>query len=459
MGARGVFLVVVNVYYSLRGMHTTSTHKCLSATRTLLSLFAAVALLLPRHCPAQTNVSHFVRENAQAVRSLDFDEPFADLECIGEAMGDAGIVMLGEQSHGDGSTFLAKSRLIKYLHEVKGFEILAFESDFYALTSGWSVVPKDSVSIRRFLQYNLYPIWSFSDECEELFYNYIPKTQRTDNGIQVAGIDPQLHGKFTNENLTKRLQAYFDKYQSSLAPFRAQQSTCQNLADTVMLLNGKPRTYLDSLLKTNFRSRLGQFQIAVQTLNGQVPQSAHSEEAYQAMKNLDAFVSELLEKDTEKSTIARDAMMSQNLKWLVTHKYPGKKVIVWAANRHIMKNAPTAFRKRGLNTHSFGSYFTNDPGLEEQVYVLGFTSLTGSSQTIYQKTPFAIPMPKDGFESWFDPGMKYGFLNLKAESKDSVKDTFFDMKARGHAAVAAQWFNVFDGIFYIRDMTPAHLTR
>ncbi|MDR7215780.1 hypothetical protein J2Y43_003047 [Dyadobacter sp. BE31] len=40
-----------------------------------------------------------------------------------------------------------------------------------------------------------------------------------------------------------------------------------------------------------------------------------------------------------------------------------------------------------------------------------------------------------------------------------MKNTFFNMKARGHGAVAARWFNVFDGIFYIREMIPAHLIR
>src|SRR5262245_22132107 len=56
---------------------------------------------------------------------------FADLRRVGEAIGNARIVLLGEQSHGDGTVFLLKARLIEYLHRELGFDVLAFESGLY----------------------------------------------------------------------------------------------------------------------------------------------------------------------------------------------------------------------------------------------------------------------------------------------------------------------------------------
>ena len=49
------------------------------------------------------------------IHSIDIVNDNTDLVFLKDELGLAEIFMLGEQSHGDGSTFLAKTRLIKYL--------------------------------------------------------------------------------------------------------------------------------------------------------------------------------------------------------------------------------------------------------------------------------------------------------------------------------------------------------
>ena len=51
-----------------------------------------------------------------------------DSERLIAAIGDARIVLLGEPSHGAGTAFAAKVRLVKLLHERLGFDVLAWES-------------------------------------------------------------------------------------------------------------------------------------------------------------------------------------------------------------------------------------------------------------------------------------------------------------------------------------------
>jgi len=74
----------------------------------------------------------WLAKSATRIRSLDpSDGDFSDLEPLRAALKGARVVMLGEQSHGDGTTFLAKTRLIRFLHEQMGFNVLAFESGLY----------------------------------------------------------------------------------------------------------------------------------------------------------------------------------------------------------------------------------------------------------------------------------------------------------------------------------------
>ena len=77
----------------------------------------------------------WLKKHAAPITTLDIgkqNDRFAELKPFGEAVGDARVVFLGEQTHGDGTTFEAKARLIRYLHEVKGFDVLAFESGMCA---------------------------------------------------------------------------------------------------------------------------------------------------------------------------------------------------------------------------------------------------------------------------------------------------------------------------------------
>lgn len=90
--------------------------------------------------PAGRQVT-WLRQHALKARSLDpSDEDFADLEPQGEAIGDARFVLLGEASHGEGATSLAKGRLLRFLHQRKGFDLPAWEAGFYdcANAGRWS---------------------------------------------------------------------------------------------------------------------------------------------------------------------------------------------------------------------------------------------------------------------------------------------------------------------------------
>lgn len=94
-------------------------------------LTALFILFIVAFTQAQPSIKDYVKENTVKITNISpYTDDYSELEAIGTAIGDAKIVMLGEQDHGDAPTFLAKSKIIQYLHEEKGFNVMAFESDF-----------------------------------------------------------------------------------------------------------------------------------------------------------------------------------------------------------------------------------------------------------------------------------------------------------------------------------------
>src|SRR5262245_10328208 len=110
----------------------------------------------------------WLERHATPLRSLDIaEDDFLDLEPFARAIGDARIVMLGEQSHGDGTTFLAKNRFVRFLHERMGFDVLAFESGIYDMDKVWQRICAGE-STKTAARKGLYGIWSVSEQVQPL---------------------------------------------------------------------------------------------------------------------------------------------------------------------------------------------------------------------------------------------------------------------------------------------------
>ena len=118
--------------------------------------------------------------NAQEIASPSFDfaihpvksasigaTDLSDLNFLKEVLKDKRIVLLGEQTHGDGATFEAKVRLIKFLHQQLGFEVLAFESGLYDNYAMYQHVTETNYESSP-LKESVFRIWSDAHEFEPL---------------------------------------------------------------------------------------------------------------------------------------------------------------------------------------------------------------------------------------------------------------------------------------------------
>lgn len=410
-------------------------------------LFSALFCLLYLTTIAQ-DIQEFVTKNLTPISNIDTaSNDYNDLEPIGTAIGNARIVMLGEQDHGDAPTFLAKTRLIKYLHEKKGFNVLAFESDFYGLTTGWENTPKTPDSIYKFLRGNIYSLWTSSDACNYLFKEYIPGTFKTGQALNISGFDPQVSLAYSHANLKNDLTAYISAHH--LKEKFTGDSTYEKFLVALQELVGQQRSV--KVFGNDERRSILQNGLSLLKENT-------SDTSYWR-----TIIDNLVDYNNN-SNETRDKRMSLNLKYLVNGQYRNEKVIVWAANTHIIRYTDriTSNKKRlkGIIFENMGTDFTNDPQFTKDTYILGFASYEGSAGRLGSRIYKLLPPEKKGFENWIPESINFGFVDFKKYNQAfNAPDNAFLMKAPSHFTIPGNvakipWNLVYDGVFYIREMYP-----
>jgi hypothetical protein len=403
--------------------------------------FLFLALLSPSILFAQKHMESFVRKNTFQLSASSPDSmTFSDLEVIGSSIAGASIVMLGEQDHGDAPTFLAKTRLIKYLHEKKGFNVIAFESDFFGLNDALKEPLPNELQFKQVIRDNLLSLWSFCNSCDDLLYNYIPSTLNTSTPISVTGFDNQVSYVHARKYLVEKLDSVLhsrDFPVTKLVNYKTH---------VLPLLEGLVTQYWHKRPADSIFSECGKILevIKQQARNRLEPDSFWS----LILDNLISFNSELhyIKSDLDRAQSIRDEQMYKNLKWLVKTKYANQKVIVWAANCHVLRDNSYKYK-------TMGTFLSDDTAFAGKVYTIGFTSFSGESGRLFQKK-YKINKPKNNsFENWINPGFDYAFVDFTAFNNEFPRSKEkFELRHWNYISAAKQWNHIFDGIYYIKTM-------
>ena len=398
---------------------------------------------------------------AVAIRSIDpADLDFADLAPLREAIGDARVVVLGEQSHGEGPVFLAKARLIKFLHQEMGFDVLCWESGMLGCLTMDEQIADGSLPLGEAFE-SVFPIWTRSKQVEPTL-RYVRESHATDHPIRQVGMDAQFYS-------ARGMEAY-----------RTRAGALVRSLDDVVV--GPEVTSGPDLMATfTFGTR---------------PDEALVSQASEAFSVLDGFLAEhedrlrqlhdpreveLIRRTTSDAAWftrmmaaqlsgadltddpdlinERDERMGDNLAWLAETYFPDSKIIVWAATRHAVHRQKEIVYPDdpGMydNMDSMGE--TAHARLGDDLYTVGFTAGRGKVCSVFRDQPYDIGDPKEGsIEAAFEANNKpFQFLDFRTLPADHALRESQWMRPLGYAWQTAIWPDQMDAVIWIDTVFPS----
>jgi erythromycin esterase len=451
-------------------------------------LVVFLAAVVTAQGPAAPDLSsdprvRWLQKEAINVRTVDpADEDFRDLQPLKKAIGDAQIVMLGEITHFDGTTFLAKSRLVKFLHQQMNFDVLVFESGFYDMSKAWESI-REGEDPAAAVQRAVMPVWSRSPQVRNL-WEYIGTSARSPRPLALAGFDLQP-GVVSSRSLLGDLDALVARL-----GITSEVTTAGTPARTVAadLVGFKYRTPQglpppDAAARKEFYEGL---EVLRNRLETAATASTEAETSYWrqvVLSSLKSYAENVWAdrdngyKDRDWSSFnVRDGQNADNLLWLADHQYRGKKLIVWGATVHLMRQASAI--DPNVNPKNPQRPYTTMVPLGEQVwrrigpraYVIGFTNYEGvmgigdpvnDKENSVRSEVEKDQDPSIELEELFNAArFDYALVDFRKPAPEGewLKAPIISrpLASQGMRAV---WPNVLDAMFYIRVMEPNLATR
>lgn len=403
-----------------------------------------------------------------------------DLSFLKEAVQDKRIVVLGESTHGAKEMNQSKIRMIKYLHEEMGYDVIAFES---GLAEAAAVQQNfDYLTATEAMDQSLEGVWQ-TEEVEQLFI-YMKEQKAKGKPLTLAGFDMNLFYRSSFHSYAKdwlqklspevateldeavteliRLDKYYyklvggypyDQYKIDIQPVINKLENVRTFIQShkTELTQVAPRpTYDVNFLEKSINIRID----AIKT-------------------HLDSFMK--LKGGIIPSTIAefpdyiRDQKMAQNLAWLTEMQYKNKKIIVWGHNYHIRKqNSKMILDYKGYQKYNFVCPNMMDylpQRIKNQMYTIGVFAFGGSSWN--NQHDEIVPVHTEHEEQSVEKiistvGSPNVFVNLKGESNRPETSWMFTPTA------ASYWGDKereeimipneqYDGILWLEKTSPSVL--
>ena len=250
------------------------------------------------------------------------------------------IVLIGENSHGDGLSVGTRFEIVKYLHEKHNFNNITFESGLFEtnVLNKFIKSTDDSLEIKKMFRKTLMGVWSYSKEYQPMFQyltSEIKKNKLNLNGIDCqinnrisASVKTELEDYLTKKNIFKKIEheewykgfakilnkLILDKGNHKVRPKRKDELNYTNAIDSI--------NYFITKYDNSQEGKLW-----IQILTG-----------YKKFSSLEFHFSVLKILMDFSKTSLRDSIMSENINW--KYSFDSTKTIIWAHSGHILRYNP-----------------------------------------------------------------------------------------------------------------------
>lgn len=349
---------------------------------------------------------------------------FEDLEMLKPLLHDKRIVFLGESSHGAAEFSLAKTRLIQFLHQEMGYNVLAFESGMGNAMNAQGQIDKQTA--QQTMKDAIFGVW-WSKETLPLF-EYAKKTQNTDKPLKLAGFDIQQQGAFTNGNWLQN-----SKLAKQLSEVEEQLVDWSFGKDLKGYQKAKP-----NIIEV-YKQVKSQVQLKEKELKAAYPSEPHivklmDRTLADRIRLTDEYVELSIQSNIEfeqnkydsflKTMEWRDQSMMENLLWLAEEIYPTEKFIVWAHNDHIRKaqsvvmGSPYPVKLMGERLPDIYKKYS---------YVLGLYMTSGETANNSKEPMAVLPPVKGSIEDILSSSNKpYTFIDLRNRQNERGNSWMFE---------------------------------
>lgn len=349
---------------------------------------------------------------------------FDDLEMLKPLLYDKRIVFLGESSHGVAQFNLAKTRLIQFLHQDMGYNVLAFESGMGNVMNAQGQIDKQAAL--QTMKDAIFGVW-WTKETLPLF-DYAKSTQATEQPLVLTGFDIQQQGAFTNGDWLQnpKLAQQFNEAEKQLAEWSSGKD-----------LKGYQK--VKATIIDVYKQVQSQIQFKEKELQAAYPKEPHivklmDRTLADRIRLADEYIELTIQSniDIEQNNIEsflqtmewRDQAMMENLLWLAEEVYPTEKFIVWAHNDHIRKaqsdvmGSPYPVKLMGERLPDIYKKYS---------YVLGLYMTSGETANNMGEPMPVLPPVKGSIEDILSSTNKpYTFIDLRNRQNERGNSWMFE---------------------------------